>query len=119
MHREHCVLGMAVCCAFLWVGSLPSTTSSAGLPLFGGFLGTMDPCDFPAMCASALRFVAFSDRPDASSPSGIAGISRFPCKELPHMRRAFDSAEPFSGSPFAPPCVSPSDHSDCVGSPDL
>ena len=46
---RHCVRGAADDKVFPLVGRLPSTASADGLSpsLFGGFLGTMQPSDFP------------------------------------------------------------------------
>src|ERR1035438_9764104 len=58
---------------------LPSPTSAEGFPsLFGWFTGTMAQSDFSSTCMSALRFMAFSDRPSLTS-KGVLEISRFSC----------------------------------------
>ena len=64
---------------------------------------------------SGLRFVAFPDRPCAPPRQGTPGISRFPCKELPHMLRVSDCAGPSAGSRFAPAPVLPSASLNNVG----
>jgi len=44
--------------------SLPSTASAEGFPpLFGWFTGTMAQSDFSSTYMSAVRFMAFADRP--------------------------------------------------------
>src|ERR1019366_9096766 len=59
--------------------ALPSPTSAEGFPsLFGRFTGTMAQSDFSSTCMSALRFMAFSDRPSSIS-KGALEISRFSC----------------------------------------
>ncbi len=44
--------------------ALPSPTSAEGFPpLFGWFTGTTAQSDFSSTCMSAVRFMAFADRP--------------------------------------------------------
>ncbi len=44
--------------------ALPSPTSAEGCPpLFGCFTGTTAQSDFSSACMSAVRFMAFADRP--------------------------------------------------------
>ena len=105
---------------FPLAGGLPSTVSAdvdaVVLSLFDRFSGTMPPCDCRAAYMSVLRLVAFPDRPCITQ--GAAWLSRFPCRECPHMRRALDSAGSSGGSPSWSPSVwpSPSDHG--VGIPE-
>src|SRR5262249_47055642 len=79
---------------------------------------TMQPSDFPTPCLPDVRPVAFSGRPVAPSATGGVGISRFPCKEFPRMRRVFDCAGSVIGLPVAPITVGPSASDNGVGTPD-
>jgi hypothetical protein len=57
--REHVTPEM-----FFTTHALPSPTSAEGCPpLFGWFTGNTAQSDFSSTCMSALRFMAFSDRP--------------------------------------------------------
>src|SRR5262245_64696790 len=78
----------------------------------------MQPSDFPTPCMPDVRLVAFSGRPVAPSATGGVGISRFPCKEFPRMRRVFDCAGSVIGLPVAPITVWPSASDNGVGTPD-
>ena len=108
---------MALNRVFPLVGRLPSTASAGLMPLFDGFLGTMRPSDFPQACMPDVRPKAFSGRPADLSVAGTRGISRFPCKDFPRMRRVFDYAGSTDGSPPAPSVVLPSAWVDGVGTP--
>jgi len=49
---------------FSFICALPSTASAEGRPpLFGCFTGTTAQSDFSSACMSAVRFMAFADRP--------------------------------------------------------
>jgi hypothetical protein len=87
--------------------------------LFGSFLGTMRPSDFPETCTSGVRRFAFPNRPPPPSGGGIPGTSRFPCKEFPHVHRVSDGAEPKDDSRLTPPSVLPSASVNSVGVPDM
>src|SRR5262249_10320018 len=57
-------------------------------------------------------------RPIRHTRADACGISRFPCKEFPRMRRVFDCAGSADGLPVAPPTVLPSAWVDSVGTPE-
>src|SRR5581483_8091233 len=103
---------------FPLVDCLPSTTSADFLSLFGGFLGTTQPSDFPPACTPEVRSTTFSGRSVAPTATDADGISRFPCKEFPRMRRVFDCAGSATGSPVALATVLPSASDNGVGTPD-
>ena len=64
---------------FSFICALPSPTAAEALaPLFGWFTGTAAQSDFSSTCMSALRFMAFADRP-WSLDQGVLEISRFSC----------------------------------------
>ena len=73
-------------------GPRPSTTSAATeVALFGGFVGTMVPSDFPSSFTIGLRCCL----PDASRfaiEAGNEGISRFSRRKVPYARGVFDRA---------------------------
>src|SRR5262245_43240656 len=72
--------------------------------------------DFPTAYILGVRLAAFPRR----STQGMdeVGISRFPCKEFPRMRRVFDCAGSEIGSPVAPIPVWPPASDNGVGTPD-
>jgi hypothetical protein len=57
--------------------SLPASVE-AFAHLFGWFTGTTAQSDFSSECASAVRFMAFPDRPPPTN-EGTLEISRFSC----------------------------------------
>src|SRR6267378_2454928 len=70
---------------FSLVGRLPSMPSASGFPLlFGHFVGTSRPSDFPSTCML-----------------GVDGTSRFSHVKFPCMLGVFDRAEPDGCSHFA------------------
>ena len=105
--------------AFPLVDPLPSTDSAAAIEpaLFARFSGTMESSDSLETCMSAVRQIAFSDRPPQLSRGGVSRVSRFPCKEFPRMRRVSDSAASTSGLRLASLMVLPSPCRDKVGTP--
>src|SRR6516165_4841081 len=79
---------------FSFVCALPSPASAEGLPpLFGWFTGCTAQSDFSGTCMSALRLVAFADRP-RSSDQGVLEISRFSCMLFLSVRGFLDYAGP-------------------------
>ena len=57
--------------------ALPSPSSAAAIAaLFGWFTGTTAQSDFSSACMSAVRLMAFADRP-WSPDQGVLEISRF------------------------------------------
>ncbi len=113
-----CVRAVAVCREFLSVGCLPSAISAGGPPLlFDGFSGTMQSSDFPQAYTPDVRQSAFSGRPALPSWTGTFGISRFPCKEFPHMLRVLDCAGSAHDSRLAPCAILPSALVNAVGTP--
>src|SRR5215468_635392 len=79
---------------FSFVCALPSPTSAEGCPsLFGRFTGCTAQSDFSGTCMSALRLVAFADRP-GSSDQGVLEISRFSCMLFLSVRGFLDYAGP-------------------------
>ena len=95
---------------------LPSTDSAGLLPLFARFPGTMRSSDFPTSYILGVRLAAFPRRSTQGMDEG--GISRFPCKEFPRLRRVFDCAGSEIGLPVAPTSVWPSASENSVGTPD-
>src|SRR6266853_5874176 len=94
---------------FSFVCALPSPTSAEGLPsLFGWFTGTTAQSDFSNTCMSAVRFMAFADRP-CSSDQGVLVISRFSCMLFLSVRGFSDYAGPTVHSRLAwlPCCLPP------------
>jgi hypothetical protein len=74
--------------------ALPSPASVGGCtPLFGWFTGTTAQSDFSSVCVSAVRFMAFADRP-WSSDQGALEISRFSCMLFLSVRGFLDYAGP-------------------------
>src|SRR5439155_335992 len=61
-------------------------------PLFGHFVGTTRPSDSPSTCMLAVGLKAFANRPAASAPAGVAGVSRFSRVEFPCMPGVSDCA---------------------------
>src|ERR1039458_10547503 len=77
---------------FSLVCTLPSPASAEGFPpLFGWFTGTTAQSDFSSTCVSAVRLVAFADRP-CSSDQGALEISRFSCMLFLSVRGFSDYA---------------------------
>src|SRR5260370_2627800 len=74
-----CVGRMCDGTMFSSVCALPSPASAEGFPsLFGWFTGTTAQSDFFCTFMSAVRFMAFADRP-RSCDQGVQEISRFSC----------------------------------------
>src|ERR1700677_5377970 len=91
---------------------LPSPTSAEGCPpLFGWFTGSTTQSDFSSTCMSAVRFMAFADRP-WSSHQGVLEISRFSCMLFLSVRGFFDYAGPDNHSRVTrlPYCLPPTHH---------
>jgi hypothetical protein len=112
-----CVRATAVCEVLPLVDPLPSTASpdeSAPSP-FGSFFGTMGASDFPSAYMSDVGLLAFSDRHIEPSAMGTGGTSRLPCKELPRIHMAFDSAGLEQDSRLQPCSMLPSAELDSVG----
>jgi len=90
-----CIRLVASSPAFLLADVLPSISSAkAGASLFGDFSGTTTPSDSRFASASILRVLSFTDTtllPFAFG-EGACRVSRFPCRKLPHMQLASDSA---------------------------
>jgi len=76
--------------------SLPGLRRSC-LPLFGRFTGSTAQSDFSSTCMSAVRFMAFADRP-SHTLEGVLEISRFSCMLFLDVRGLFDYAGPYSYS---------------------
>src|SRR5258708_526402 len=94
---------------FSLVCALPSPASAEGCPpLFGWFTGITTQSDFSGTYMSAVRFVAFADRP-GSSDQGALEISRFSCMLFLSVRGFSDYAGPNSHSRLArlPYCLPP------------
>src|SRR6202022_1347796 len=88
---------------------LSSPTSAEGCPsLFGWFTGTAAQSDFSGTCMSAVRLVAFADRP-LSSDQGALEISRFSCMLFLSVRGFLDYAGPsvHSRLTWLPFCLPP------------
>src|ERR1700756_1237331 len=80
------------------VCALPSSASAVGCPpLFGWFTGTTAQSDFSSTCVSAVRFMAFADRP-CSHDQGTLEISRFSCMLFLSVRGFLDYAGPSNHS---------------------
>src|SRR5882762_1349947 len=86
---------------FSLVCALPSPASAESCPpLFGWFTGSTAQSDFSGTYMSAVRLVAFADRP-CSSDQGVLEISRFSCMLFLSVRGFSDYAGPNSYSRFA------------------
>src|ERR1017187_1253043 len=95
---------------FSFVCALTSPASAEGCPpLFGWFTGSTTQSDFSSTCMSAVRFMAFADRP-WSSHQGVLEISRFSCMLFHSVRGFFDYAGPDNHSRITrlPCCLPPS-----------
>src|ERR1700730_494717 len=76
--------------------------SASGFPLlFGHFVGTSRPSDFPSTCMLDFWITSFSNRPVHNCVSGVDGTSRFSHVKFPCMLGVFDRAEPDGCSHFA------------------
>src|SRR2546429_5881284 len=72
-----CVWDAVVCSVFSLAGRLPSMPSASGYPLlFGHFVGTVRPSDFPSTCMLDFWITSFSNRPAHDCVSGVDGTSR-------------------------------------------
>src|SRR6516162_5712159 len=94
---------------FSFVCALPSPTSAEGCPsLFYWFTVITVQSDFSRPCLSAVRLVAFADRP-CSSDQGVLEISRFSCMLFLSVRGFSDYAGPTVHSRLAwlPCCLPP------------
>src|SRR6202163_2144353 len=94
---------------FSSVCALPSPASAEGCcpSLFGWFTGTTAQSDFSRTFVSAVRFMAFADRP-CSSDQGVLEISRFSCMLFLSVRGFLDYAGPTVHSRLAwLPCCLP------------
>ena len=94
---------------FPFVCALPSPASAESCPpLFGRFTGCTAQSDFSGTCMSALRLVAFADRPWLSD-QGVLEISRFSCMLFLSVRGFLDYAGPTVHSRLAwlPCCLPP------------
>ena len=78
--------------------ALPSPASAGScLPLFGQFTGSTAQSDFSSTYTSAVRFMAFADRP-SHTREGVLEISRFSCMLFLSVRGLLDYAGPDSYS---------------------
>ena len=104
---------------FSFICALPSPTSArAFAPLFGWFTGTTAQSDFSTTYTSALRFMAFADRPSSTS-EGVLEISRFSCMLFLSVRglyRLRRTGQPLASNAAA---VLPSSYSTWSRHPDL
>src|SRR5260221_6519101 len=93
---------------FSLVCALPSPASAESCPpLFGWFTGSTAQSDFSGTYMSAVRLVAFADRP-CSSDQGVLDISRFSCMLFLSVRGFSDYAGPTVHSRLAwLPCCLP------------
>src|SRR6266850_3696542 len=94
---------------FSLVCALPSPASAESCPpLFGWFTGSTAQSDFSGTYMSAVRLVAFADRP-CSSDQGVLEISRFSCMLFLSVRGFSDYAGPTVHSRLAwlPGCLPP------------
>src|SRR6266403_1804555 len=93
---------------FSLVCALPSHASAESCPpLFGWFTGSTAQSDFSGTYMSAVRLVAFADRP-CSSDQGVLEISRFSCMLFLSVRGFSDYAGPTVHSRLAwLPCCLP------------
>src|ERR1039458_8405606 len=79
---------------FSSVCALPSPVSAEDRSsLFDWFTGSTAQSDFSSTCISAVRFMAFADRP-RSCDRGVLEISRFSCMLFLSVRRFSDYAGP-------------------------
>src|SRR6267142_735426 len=94
---------------FSLVCALPSPASAESCPpLFGWFTGSTAQSDFSGTYMSAVRLVAFADRP-CSFDQGVLEISRFSCMLFLSVRGFLDYAGPTVHSRLAwlPCCLPP------------
>src|ERR1700730_13846263 len=90
--------------------------SASGFPLlFGHFVGTLRPSDFPSTCMLDFWIMSFSNRPAHYCVSGVDGTSRFSRVKFPCMPGVFDRAEPDQCSRFRISPVLPSARWNGVG----
>ena len=83
---------------FSFVCALSSPASAEDLPpLFGWFTGRTAQSDFSSTCMSAVRFMAFTDRPSRAL-EGVLEFSRFSCMLFHSVRGFLDYAGPDSRS---------------------
>jgi len=68
--------------------------------LFGHFVGTARPSDFPSTCMLDFWITSFSNRPAHNYVSGIDGTSRISRVKFPCMQGVYDRAEPDQCSRF-------------------
>jgi hypothetical protein len=98
--------------------ALPSPTSAEGCPsLFGWFTGSTAQSDFSNTCTSALRFMAFADRPWPLD-QGVLEISRFSCMlfcQRARVLRLRRTGQPLASNAAA---VLPSHYTPCSRHPD-
>lgn len=105
--------------AFPLADPLPSATSAASGPaLFGGFVGTMGPSDFPSPCIIGLRPSAFPMRPMTPLAKGNDGISRFSRMELVCMPGVLRARGVGLALAIVHVAVLPSERDNAVGTPD-
>src|SRR5260370_35999120 len=79
---------------FSLVCAIPSPVSAEGCPpLVGWLTGSTAQSDFSGTYMSAVRLVAFADRP-CSSDQGVLEISRFSCMLFLSVRWFLDYAGP-------------------------
>src|ERR1700687_4085598 len=77
--------------------------SASGFPLlFGHFVGTSRPSDFPSTCMLDFWITSFSNRPVHNCVSGLDGTSRLSRVKFPCMPGVSDRAEPDGCSDCAP-----------------
>src|SRR5712671_4436630 len=104
---------------FSLVCALPSPASAEGCPsLFGWFTGSTAQSDFSGTYMSAVRLVAFADRP-CSSDQGVLQISRFSCMLFLSVRGFSDYAGPKQPLAICAAAVLPSSYSEWSRHPDL
>src|SRR6266852_5742774 len=104
---------------FSLVCALPSPASAESCPpLFGWFTGSTAQSDFSGTYMSAVRLVAFADRP-LSSDQGVLEISRFSCMLFPSVRGFSDYAGPKQPFAISAAAVLPSSYSEWSRHPDL
>ena len=84
-----CIRFAAFCFEFLLVDALSSTDSAGtAVPLFAGVCGTMAPSDSSVACSMGVRLLTFptsSNFPSKRGQLDPTEVSRFSCRERPHM----------------------------------
>jgi|GEM_PF-6312020 len=85
-----------------WSGPFPLPPPPAEFPstLVRRSLRYLWACPTSLVRSSLSYPLGFTARPSVPSPKGESGISRFPCRKFPDVRRVFDHVGPIHPSPY-------------------